>query len=551
MVGPPAAQPEQENEVDTHPNTDAHPVDVPPTPPRAYVPRPDSHSALPAGVSKAQAIATVSRALQALAMPSAIIGAWRLIADQTETSAWLSVTQTPMNFRKARDLARELGVTARHWRRIETQLETVGVLYRATTDNGFRGKAAGGALTFGLSLEPALAQYEAFATLAARPEQQAQARKQALGKIRALRKRLRALDHFDPMDETLRAELGDLEQKFRPTRLADAPQFALERYLSELTRFEEVLRNRGALDLSQPDEDRRKPAGCSDKSCAAHYPTGAAPDLASDAGAGAFCPSGAAQSPSTEAKMSAAADSHVRCQYNLEYNNKRLNAHSVNDYLEEAPVPVPLRPKTDSHANHTGLEKLQERAEPPSTGIPVGQTLKAQEPRCELRSSESAPKPSSMGYRLPSGHRLNLIQITRIFDHSGILEDIKAHKVGSPCAKLDPQHIWDRFRRYNLKRDKHILPIAALRAFIKRWIPDGPEPYLALPTASDQSATRSAPKQPGSGQTTGKASHPKAKASREEILAFYADAINSGRHIPQTMISPGMRRDLIEAGMIE
>ena len=105
-----------------HPNQKTWAIE-PHTRPCKLVPRPNEHSALPADYSKAQTVQICAKALSAMGLSSTTIAAWRLIADTTELSAWHSKTKSPINFRKVRDLACELGVSDRQWRRIEVQLE--------------------------------------------------------------------------------------------------------------------------------------------------------------------------------------------------------------------------------------------------------------------------------------------------------------------------------------------------------------------------------------------------------------------------------------------
>jgi len=45
-----------------------------------------------------------------------------------------------MNYRKQQDMAREIGVSARQFRRIEAKLSRSGIIDRAAADNGYRGR---------------------------------------------------------------------------------------------------------------------------------------------------------------------------------------------------------------------------------------------------------------------------------------------------------------------------------------------------------------------------------------------------------------------------
>ena len=134
---------------------------------QSFVPLPNQHSVLDADVSKAQAMGTVSSALRLLGASETDIAAWRIIADVTDRNAWHDPDRSPVNWKRQCDLARELGISERHWRRIENRLAGYGVLARTTADNGYRGRRSGqtyGApISCGLSLEPSLANYRALA----------------------------------------------------------------------------------------------------------------------------------------------------------------------------------------------------------------------------------------------------------------------------------------------------------------------------------------------------------------------------------------------------
>ena len=134
---------------------------------QSFVPDPNHHSRLPGQTTKAQAIATVCNALRLIGRREIEISAWRLIADITEREAWTAPDRSPVNWRRQCDLARELGISERHFRRIETRLAALGVLARATADNGYRGRRSGQSyavpVSCGLSLEPAIRNFRALA----------------------------------------------------------------------------------------------------------------------------------------------------------------------------------------------------------------------------------------------------------------------------------------------------------------------------------------------------------------------------------------------------
>ena len=173
---------------------------------RVFVPGPEDHFALPGDITKAWAIAMITSALQLMGASALDILVFRLIADQTERAAWHSTERAPVNWRRQCDLARAAGISERHFRRIEAELVEMGVLARATADNGYRGRRAGqpwnSPVFCGLSLEPAIANYAAFAALCAEADALEAQRQETLLHIRTARKRLHALAAGAPDIET-------------------------------------------------------------------------------------------------------------------------------------------------------------------------------------------------------------------------------------------------------------------------------------------------------------------------------------------------------------
>jgi len=522
--------------VTNHPNQKTWAIE-PHTRPCKLVPRPNEHSALPADYSKAQTVQICAKALSAMGLSSTTIAAWRLIADTTELSAWHSKTKSPINFRKVRDLACELGVSDRQWRRIEVQLEEHGLIARATTDNGFRGKAGGGALTFGLSLEPAIRNFAQLLDLSKRPEQEEQARKHCLGKIRATRKRLKALSSFDPLSDADATRWAIIEETNRPARLGYASLDALEPYLSELSELEEHLRARKEPCLRLE-----------------HLSTMTLKDSEAQSGTKVHstpCPT-PPKNNKTAPKMSDAADTDVRCQYNLEYKQKRLNAcHEGNE--EENFQDGPIK-------ENIGANTFERRQRYSKKTIAASARSHARADVCsDALSKPKEGNSNQVGQRLPNNTLIELARITDIHKSQEILADIRLEKLGAACHGLDPQHIWARFRRYNLKRDKQLLPIAALRAFIRGWIPDGPQSYLSEQSRHQPGQGRGIDichqyKADGAGayasDVPNKSHRTAPLHSREDILDYYAAVVNNGGYIPQTMISPAMMRELRETGRV-
>ena len=132
---------------------------------QAFVPGPQDYFALPAGITKAAAMAVIAAGLRLMGASEREIAVWHHIADTTERAAWSAADRAPLNWRRQCDMAREMGLGERHWRNIERALVRYGVLARATAENGYRGYREGSRfarpLRAGLSLEPALANYPA------------------------------------------------------------------------------------------------------------------------------------------------------------------------------------------------------------------------------------------------------------------------------------------------------------------------------------------------------------------------------------------------------
>ena len=196
---------------------------------QAFVPEPNQHSLLPAKISKAQAMATICRALRLIGAREMDIAAWRLIADVTDRQAWHAHDRTPVNWKRQCDLARELGISERHWRRIEGRLSDCGVLARMTADNGYRGRRSGqprGApISCGLSLEPALANFRALAGIVEEAALAEEARQELALSARTARRRIgilvAGLQDIE-MRRWAKGRLDELDDGLRPasTRVA-------------------------------------------------------------------------------------------------------------------------------------------------------------------------------------------------------------------------------------------------------------------------------------------------------------------------------------------
>ena len=216
---------------------------------RVFVPGAEDHFTLPAEITKAGAIATITRAMQLMGSSALEVLVFRLIADRTERLAWHSGTRAPVNWRRQCDLAREAGISERHFRRIEAGLVDMGVLARATADNGYRGRRAGqpwnSPVHCGLSLEPAIANYEAFVALCAEADAIEDQRQETLLHIRTARRRLSQLvpETRDPETRSwAQAALAELCDAFPPGSLRGGDLDALVGHHAELIDLEDRIR---------------------------------------------------------------------------------------------------------------------------------------------------------------------------------------------------------------------------------------------------------------------------------------------------------------------
>ena len=216
---------------------------------QSFVPDPNHHSRLPDRMTKHQAIGTVCRALRLIGAREIDIAAWRLIADVTDRQAWHAPDRSPVNWKRQCDLARELGIGERHFRRIETRLAGYGVLARATADNGYRGRRSGQAygapISCGLSIEPALANFRALAGIVEEAEIAEEARQQKALEARTARRRIGilvgCLDDIE-MRRWAKGRLDELDQNLRPASTRVASHVDLSAWLAALVSLEGEIR---------------------------------------------------------------------------------------------------------------------------------------------------------------------------------------------------------------------------------------------------------------------------------------------------------------------
>ncbi|WP_419741195.1 replication initiation protein RepC [Ruegeria sp.] len=164
---------------------------------QAFIPGAEEHFVLPGDVTKATAINIAVAVLILRGGTATDVQAYREIADRTERVAWHSGTHAPVNWRRQCDMARALGLSERQFRRIEERLVRFGLIARTTAENGYRGyRASRGSaegVRFGLSLEPTIANYQAFTFLVAQAEEEEAQRRQVVGYVRTGKQRVRLL----------------------------------------------------------------------------------------------------------------------------------------------------------------------------------------------------------------------------------------------------------------------------------------------------------------------------------------------------------------------
>ncbi|MYI06214.1 MAG: hypothetical protein F4059_02540 [Gemmatimonadetes bacterium] len=216
---------------------------------QAFVPEPDQHFRLPDDVRKPQAIAMTCRALRLLGASERAIAVWRHVADMTERRAWHADDRAPVNWKRQCDLAREMEIGERQFRRIEAELARMGVLARATADNGYRGRRTGQSVrdpvSCGLSLEPAIANHRALAAIVAEAGIAEEARQEALLNARTARKRvgllIASLKDVE-MRRWAKGRLVRLEEDARPASPRVASSGDLSRWHAALLALEDAIR---------------------------------------------------------------------------------------------------------------------------------------------------------------------------------------------------------------------------------------------------------------------------------------------------------------------
>ncbi len=296
---------------------------------QAFVPHPKRHSRLADQVSKSQAMATVCSSLRLLGASELEIAAWRLIADVTDRKAWHAQDRAPVNYRRQCDLARGLGISERHWRRIETRLAGCGVLARMTADNGYRGRrrgqGCGAPISCGLSLEPALANFRALAGIVEEAALAEEARQEKALEARTARRRIGLLVASVKDIETRRwakARLDGIDESGRPACPRVAGFDELTRWMAGLVALEGAIRE-ALSPLPVPGQGGAEPAAGAD-----------------DAASGSPDVSPTVENVANQHDMSGAPDSGVRCHIQPVQESGCMQG---DERAEARPVPPPGR----------------------------------------------------------------------------------------------------------------------------------------------------------------------------------------------------------------
>lgn len=151
---------------------------------------------------RARVVATVKAALRACGANGTVVNVYDLIADNTDRRDWTD-DGTPVCFREQSDMAAELGISERQFRRVEVWLEEFGAIERATADNGYRGRRRsenGRGVYAGLSLRPSLKNTALFETLYVEARLRQDQRSRRRLEIRVLRRRILTLISLLPPD---------------------------------------------------------------------------------------------------------------------------------------------------------------------------------------------------------------------------------------------------------------------------------------------------------------------------------------------------------------
>lgn len=347
---------------------------------QAFIPAPEQRFQLPDRITKAMAMNTTCRALRLLGAGEREIAVWRLVADRTEREAWHADDRSPVNWRRQCDMAREMGITERQFRRIEARLALYGAMARATADNGYRGRRSGQSarapINCGLSLEPAVANFQAFAAIVAEAEHVEETRQEAVLNARTARRRVGQLVAELRDIEIRRWAIGRLEEldaRSRPPcpRAASAEQVSL--WHADLLALEDAIRE--ALRPMPVPDAAPAPDSDIDSSSDAATPPGDGRTRVSRIVSQGSAP---VNTPETQQEMSAAPDIGVRSHIQPTTEKRRI----CND-----PDPAP---KTPSPALSDPESRFRLRGEGAKPQVPpLSPTLSARLTDSDIRALAS------------------------------------------------------------------------------------------------------------------------------------------------------------------
>jgi replication initiation protein RepC len=108
-------------------------------------------------MSKWDALRLVRSLRRELGLSRAACEVLERLADSTPSADWTDPRRMPVNFRRQIELAQEVGITTRQFRKIEHLLEQRGLIERRVAINGYRGRtaaASGATGVAGISLVP-------------------------------------------------------------------------------------------------------------------------------------------------------------------------------------------------------------------------------------------------------------------------------------------------------------------------------------------------------------------------------------------------------------
>ena len=354
---------------------------------QAFIPEPGQRFQLPDGITKAQAMNTICRALRLLGGGEREIAVWRHVGEMTERAAWHAADRSPVNWRRQCDMAREMGLGERQLRRIEARLASIGALARTTADNGYRGRRSGQParepISCGLSLEPAIANFQAFAAIVDAAEIAEETRQEAILNARTARRRVGQLVR-DLRDIEMRRwaedRLAELDAGSRPPcpRAASAEEVSI--WHAGLLALEDAVRV-ALRPIPVPDEVHAPEAGAGSSAdtaaigdASAQDPgigqAGASPALAQD--------SGPVEDPEDRHDMSGAPDIRVR---------SHIQPTTETRCICKDPAPPRARQFWHRSNPESGFRHREEGREP--QGSPLSPTLFARLTERDVRAIAS------------------------------------------------------------------------------------------------------------------------------------------------------------------